>query len=51
MFAFRKAYMSIKNMYYIDTFGVLEGADVRVITIQREQYDATIHLFIARHGM
>ena len=33
-------------MYYIDTFGLLEGVDVRVITIQREQYGATIHLFI-----
>jgi hypothetical protein len=33
-------------MYYIDTFGLLEGADVRVITIQREQYSATVHLFI-----
>ena len=33
-------------MYYIDTFSVLEGADVRVITIQREQYGATVHLFI-----
>jgi hypothetical protein len=33
-------------MYYINTFGLLEGADVRVNTIQREQYGATIHLFI-----
>ena len=33
-------------MNYIDTFGLLEGADVRVITIQREQYGANVHLFI-----
>jgi hypothetical protein len=33
-------------MYYIDTFGLLEGVDVRVITIQREHYSATVHLFI-----
>jgi hypothetical protein len=33
-------------MYYIDTFGLLEGVDTRVITIQREQYGATVHLFI-----
>jgi hypothetical protein len=33
-------------MYYIDTFDLLEGVDMRVITIQREQYSATIHLFI-----
>jgi hypothetical protein len=33
-------------MYYIDTFGLHEGVDVRVITIQREQYGATVHLFI-----
>jgi hypothetical protein len=36
-----------KNMYYIDTFGLLKGLDVRVITIQREQYGATVHLFIS----
>jgi hypothetical protein len=30
----------------IDTFILLEGADARVITKQREQYDATVHLFI-----
>jgi hypothetical protein len=33
-------------MYYIDTFSLLEGADMRVITIQREQYGTTVHLFI-----
>jgi hypothetical protein len=33
-------------MYYIDTFDLLEGDNVGAITIQREQYGATIHLFI-----
>jgi hypothetical protein len=33
-------------MYYIDTFGLLEGVDVRANTIQRKQYGATGHLFI-----
>jgi hypothetical protein len=36
-------------LYYIDTFGLSEGenvSDVRAITMQREQYDITIHLFI-----
>jgi hypothetical protein len=33
-------------LYYIDTFGLAEGKDARVITIQREQYGATFHLFI-----
>ena len=47
MFVLRNTYMSInKNMYYIDTFSLLEGVDVRVITIQCEQYGATIQLFI-----
>jgi hypothetical protein len=35
--------------YYIGTFGMpkAEGAKMtRVITIQREQYDVTVHLFI-----
>jgi hypothetical protein len=27
-------------------FGLFEGVDARVITIQREQYGATVHLFI-----
>ena len=31
---------------YIDTFGLFEGVDARAITIQREQYGSTIHLFI-----
>jgi hypothetical protein len=31
---------------YIDTFGLFEGVDVRAITIQREQYGGTVHLFI-----
>ena len=29
-----------QNLYYIDTFGLLEGVDARVITNQREQYGA-----------
>jgi hypothetical protein len=33
-------------LYYIDTFGLLEGNDVREVTIQREQYGNTVHLFI-----
>ena len=36
-------------LYYIDTFGLSEGenvSDTRAITIQREQYGATVHLFI-----
>jgi hypothetical protein len=36
------------NLYYIDTFGLFEGANVRAITIQREQYGATFHLFIGK---
>jgi hypothetical protein len=32
--------------YYIDTFGFFEGVDAKVITIQREQYGSTVHLFI-----
>jgi hypothetical protein len=35
-----------QNPYYINTFGLLEGVDVRVNTIQREQYGAAVHLFI-----
>jgi hypothetical protein len=34
------------NLYYIDTFGLLEGVDAREITNQREQYCTTVHLFI-----
>jgi hypothetical protein len=30
-----------QNLYYINTFGLFEGVDMRAITIQREQYDAT----------
>jgi hypothetical protein len=29
----------------MDTFGLFEGVDVRAITIQREQYNGTVHLF------
>jgi hypothetical protein len=38
------------NLYYIDTFSLLEGVDVREITNQHEQYDATVHLFIGTGG-
>jgi hypothetical protein len=31
---------------YVDTFGSFEGIDTRAITIQREQYGGTVHLFI-----
>jgi hypothetical protein len=33
-------------MYYINTFSLLEGDDVRAITNHREQYGGSIHLFI-----
>jgi hypothetical protein len=33
-------------LYYIDAFVLLEGDGVKVITIQHEQYGATVHLFI-----
>jgi hypothetical protein len=33
-------------LYYINTFGLPESENARVITIQREQYDVTVHLFI-----
>jgi hypothetical protein len=35
--------------YFIDTFGLTEGEkvnDARAITMQREQYGVTVHLFI-----
>jgi hypothetical protein len=35
-----------QNLYYIDTFGLLEDVDAREITNQCEQYGATVHLFI-----
>jgi hypothetical protein len=35
-----------QDLYYNDTFSLLEGVDARAITNQREQYTATIHLFI-----
>ena len=35
-----------KNLYYTDTFGLFEDADAKAITIQHEQYGATVHLFI-----
>ena len=39
-------YKHYQILYYIDTFGLFEGDDARAITIQREQYGGTIHLFI-----
>jgi hypothetical protein len=33
-------------LYYINTFGLFEGEDARTVTIQREQYGGTVHLFI-----
>jgi hypothetical protein len=35
-----------QNLYYIDTFDLFKGDGARAITIQREQYEGTIHLFI-----
>jgi hypothetical protein len=32
--------------YYIDTFGLFDFINARAITIQREQYGGTVHLFI-----
>jgi hypothetical protein len=46
-FVFHNMHMNInKSCYYIDTFGLFKDANMRVITIQREQYGATVHLFI-----
>jgi hypothetical protein len=39
-------YKHYQNLYYIDTFGLFEGDDARAITVQREQYGGTVHLFI-----
>ena len=43
---------AIQNMYYISTFGLLEGKNENTIfPIKREQYRGTVHLFIGkRHG-
>jgi hypothetical protein len=38
--------MHFQRLYYNDTFDLFEGNDVRVITIQSEQYEGTVHLFI-----
>ena len=47
MFAFRKACMSINKICItLVPSALFEGVDMRVITIQRVQYDATVHLFI-----
>jgi hypothetical protein len=34
----------------IDTFNLFEGDDARAITIQREQYEGTVHLFIGNRN-
>jgi hypothetical protein len=34
----------------MDTIGLLEGIDARAVTIQREQYGGTVHLFIRTGG-
>jgi hypothetical protein len=36
----------IHNVYYICTFGLLEGKSVNAIPIQHEQYKGIVHLFI-----
>jgi hypothetical protein len=33
-------------IYYICTFGLLEGESENIIPIQREQYRGNVHLFI-----
>jgi hypothetical protein len=42
-------YKRCQSLYYIDTFGLFEGDDARRITIQRDQYGGTVHLFIGNH--
>jgi hypothetical protein len=37
---------TLQHLYYIDTFDLIEGANVRASTIQCEQYGGTVHLFI-----
>jgi hypothetical protein len=39
-------YKHYQSLYYIDTFGLFEGEDMRANTIQREQYGGTVDLFI-----
>jgi hypothetical protein len=38
-----------QRLYYIDTFDLFDGNDIRAIRIQHEQYGGTIHLFIGNH--
>jgi hypothetical protein len=42
-------YWNYQSSYYIDTFGLLEGNNENTITIPREQYEGTVHLFIDKH--
>jgi hypothetical protein len=39
-------YKNYQSSCYINTFSLFEGNDVRAITIQRELYGGTVHLFI-----
>jgi hypothetical protein len=41
-------YKHHKSLCYIVTFGLFEGDDTRIITIQREQYGGTVHLFTGK---
>jgi hypothetical protein len=47
MYQFISSFHDKHMEYYIDTFGLFEGVDARAITIQREQYGGTVHLFIS----
>jgi hypothetical protein len=38
----------IHGIYYNYTFGLLEGENDNTISIQREQYKSTVHLFIGK---
>jgi hypothetical protein len=39
-------YKQYLDTHCIDSFGLHEGKGVNAVTIQREQYGATVHLFI-----
>jgi hypothetical protein len=39
-------YKHCQSLYYIDAIDLFECDDVREITIQREQYGGTVHLYI-----
>jgi hypothetical protein len=47
IYLFPGKHINIIRIYiYIDTFDLFEGDNARAVTIQREQYGGTIHLFI-----